>query len=249
MCPNAQGMADGEGFPDRSVAAQARDSLYSRGHLRRRQVELAEGNVELPVFLLALLCTPPHYDNYDGVRVCGCRAEALCSLVIIILILLPSGPQKLQVFEENSCTSYPLSPPWYIHPGVLGGSFWECSEIYYWVIKWNLSRQIEASGARGTQHKASDSKISSNLLFPPPTHSLIPPHFHSLNGNSFNLYCVKTGRACVFEFTLRVLRLDLQQVNRSVCHLFLLLANHLPHLCLRSSSCSLRGHLEISYCG
>lgn len=45
-------MADGEGFPDRSVAAQARDSLYSRGHLRRRQVELAEGNVELPVFLL-----------------------------------------------------------------------------------------------------------------------------------------------------------------------------------------------------
>lgn len=53
MCPNAQGMADGEGFPDRSVAAQARDSLYSRGHLRRRQVELAEGNVELPVFLLA----------------------------------------------------------------------------------------------------------------------------------------------------------------------------------------------------
>lgn len=132
---------------------------------------------------------------------------------------------------------------------VLGGSFWECSEIYYWVIKWNLSRQIEASGARGTQHKASDSKISSNLLFPPPTHSLIPPHFHSLNGNSFNLYCVKTGRACVFEFTLRVLRLDLQQVNRSVCHLFLLLANHLPHLCLRSSSCSLRGHLEISYCG
>lgn len=245
MCPNAQGMADGEGFPDRSVAAQARDSLYSRGHLRRRQVELAEGNVELPVFLLA----PPHYDNYDGVRVCGCRAEALCSLVIIILILLPSGPQRLQVFEENSCTSYPLSPPWYIHPGVLGGSFWECSEIYYWVIKWNLSRQIEASGARGTQHKASDSKISSNLLFPPPTHSLIPPHFHSLNGNSFNLYCVKTGRACVFEFTLRVLRLDLQQVNRSVCHLFLLLANHLPHLCLRSSSCSLRGHLEISYCG
>lgn len=118
MCPNAQGMADGEGFPDRSVAAQARDSLYSRGHLRRRQVELAEGNVELPVFLLA---PPPHYDNYDGVRVCGCRAEALCSLVIIILILLPSGPQRLQVFEENSCTSYPLSPPWYIHPGVLGG--------------------------------------------------------------------------------------------------------------------------------
>lgn len=52
-------MADGEGFPDRSVAAQARDSLYSRGHLRRRQVELTEGNVELPVFLLALLCTPP----------------------------------------------------------------------------------------------------------------------------------------------------------------------------------------------
>lgn len=111
------------------------------------------------------------------------------------------------------------------------------------------SVKTEASGARGTQHKASDSKISSNLLFPPPTHSLIPPHFHSLNGNSFNLYCVKTGRACVFEFTLRVLRLDLQQVNRSVCHLFLLLANHLPHLCLRSSSCSLRGHLEISYCG
>jgi len=40
-------MADGEGFPDRSVAAQARNRLYSRGHLRRRQVELAEGNVEL----------------------------------------------------------------------------------------------------------------------------------------------------------------------------------------------------------
>lgn len=38
-----QGMADGEGFPDRSVAAQARNSVYSRGYLRRRQVELAEG--------------------------------------------------------------------------------------------------------------------------------------------------------------------------------------------------------------
>lgn len=54
MCPNAQGMADGESFPDRSVAAQARNSVYPGGHLRRRQVELAEGNVELLVLLLAL---------------------------------------------------------------------------------------------------------------------------------------------------------------------------------------------------
>lgn len=158
-------MADGEGFPDRSVAAQARDSLYSRGHLRRRQVELAEGNVELPVFLLA---PPPHYDNYDGVRVCGCRAEALCSLVIIILILLPSGPQRLQVFEENSCTSYPLSPPWYIHPGVLGGSFWECSEIYYWVIKWNLSRQKQVERE---EHNTKPQTVKSPLIY----FSLHPP--------------------------------------------------------------------------
>lgn len=47
-------MADGESFPDRSVAAQARNSVYPGGHLRRRQVELAEGNVELLVLLLAL---------------------------------------------------------------------------------------------------------------------------------------------------------------------------------------------------
>lgn len=44
-----QGMADGAGFPDRPVAPAARGGLYSRGHLRRRQVELAEGNDELPV--------------------------------------------------------------------------------------------------------------------------------------------------------------------------------------------------------
>lgn len=47
-------MADGESFPDRSLAAQARNSVYSRGYLRRRQVELAEGNVELHSPLLAL---------------------------------------------------------------------------------------------------------------------------------------------------------------------------------------------------
>ena len=45
---NAQGMADGESFPNRSVAAQARNCVYSRGYLRRRQVEHAKGNAEPP---------------------------------------------------------------------------------------------------------------------------------------------------------------------------------------------------------
>lgn len=45
LCPHAQGMADGEGFPDRAVAAQARNSIHPGGHLRRRQVELPEGEV------------------------------------------------------------------------------------------------------------------------------------------------------------------------------------------------------------
>ncbi len=55
-------MADGESFPDRSVAAQARNSVYSRGYLRRRQVELTEGNVEPHFFLLR----PQTHSAYDA---------------------------------------------------------------------------------------------------------------------------------------------------------------------------------------
>lgn len=43
LCPHAQGMADGEGFPDRAVAAEARNSVHPGGYLRRRQMELPEG--------------------------------------------------------------------------------------------------------------------------------------------------------------------------------------------------------------
>lgn len=52
---HTQGMADGARVPDRAVAAQARGRLHSRGYLRRRQVELAEGKVELPVLLVSVM--------------------------------------------------------------------------------------------------------------------------------------------------------------------------------------------------
>ena len=36
-------MADGEGFPDRSVAPATRNRFYSGGYIRRRQVEHPNG--------------------------------------------------------------------------------------------------------------------------------------------------------------------------------------------------------------
>ena len=67
-------MADGEGFPDRFVAAQARNSVYSRGYFRRRQVELAEGKLFLFVLCLQTHCAYDDDEDDDGGG--GGRAEA-----------------------------------------------------------------------------------------------------------------------------------------------------------------------------
>lgn len=92
MCPHAQGMADGEGFPDRAVVAQARNSVHPRGHLRRRQVELPEGEA---------LSSSSSVQVFGGVdkacgdgTECGFTAEAGCSPLLssppfFLLLLLP----------------------------------------------------------------------------------------------------------------------------------------------------------------
>lgn len=135
------------------------------------------------------------------------------SPLMIIIILYHPGWEAAG-FEENSCSRYPLSPPWYIHPAVRGGkSLWEFSEICYWVIKMGFVRE-------GEQKKPTKKPVKSTLA----TFSFLI-YFHSW---LISIVLKEGGSAYVN------LHKEQHQKHRRVCHLFPWLINHILYLCLGS---------------
>lgn len=113
LCPHAQGMADGEGFPDRAVAAQARNSVHPGGHLRRRQVELPEGEaLSSSVQFLVVLMMPV-------VREQCADSEQRPAALLLLPLSSPSPPPLSFILGKtaSAAASSILHP--FIHASIL----------------------------------------------------------------------------------------------------------------------------------